>query len=284
MEKGLFHTAKNYLIQLQSLAIFFGTGLAVTGWHVFWQRLLRRRVSRESGRRLLGRLFHYYVNRLRRSGQFEIWIDPRLREFRGERGLLLAANHPSLLDVVMVISELPEAACIIRGNLLQNPSMGGGAIMAQYVTNDSGPGLIRQGREKLSNGEGLLIFPEGTRTLFPAPVNPFKKGCALLASATGAPVQTLLIEQEGLYLGKRAKLLRPFPIPVRFRLHVGERFTLNPGEDVRDFSNRLEQYFLQNLRHTERGICLANPASASHSLKPAHASRESDSCHPSAQL
>lgn len=284
MDEGLLHTTKNYLIQLQSLAIFFGTGLAVTGWHLFWQRLLHRPVSRARGRKLLGDLFHYYVNRLRRSGQFEIWIDPRLKGFRGGEKLILAANHPSLLDVVMVVSELPEAACIIRGNLLQNPSMGGGAIMAQYVTNDSGPGLIRQGREKLLNGEQLLIFPEGTRTIFPATVNPFKKGCALLAAATGATIQTLLIEQDGHYLGKRAKLLRPFAAPVRFRVHVGECFALRPGETVRDFSDRLEAYFQKNLQHTERGIYLANPAPALHALDPAHASRESDSCHPSAQL
>ncbi|HEY5791689.1 MAG TPA: lysophospholipid acyltransferase family protein [Chthoniobacterales bacterium] len=284
MEKGLFHTAKNYLIQMQSLAIFFGIGLGVTVGHLFWQRLLRRPVSRDAGRKLLGNLFHYYVNRLRRSGQFEIWIDPRLRAFRSERRLILAGNHPSLLDVVMVISELREATCIIRGNLLRNPSMGGGALMAQYVTNDSGPGLIRQGREKLLNGETLLIFPEGTRTIFPAPVNPFKKGCALLAAATGAEVQTLLIEQEGRYLGKRARLLRPFPAPVRFRVHAGERFRKEPDEDVRDFSDRLEAYFLKNLKHTETGIYLAGPSSFIHSADSAHASREPDSCHPSPQL
>jgi len=282
VDEGLLHTVKNYLIQLQSLVIFFGTGLGVTAWHLIWQRLLRRPVSREAGRNLLGRLFRYYVGRLRRSGQFEIWIDPRLRQFRGERGLILAANHPSLLDVVMVVSELPEAACIIRGNLIQNPSMGGGAIMAQYVTNDSGPGLIRQGREKLLNGETLLIFPEGTRTVFPATVNPFKKGCALLASATGAAVQTLLIEQDGLFLGKRSRLLQPFRAPVRFRVKAGERFHLQPGEDVRDFSVRLETYFLKNLKHTATGIYLAD--ATPDSSDPAHARCEPDSCHSSPQL
>lgn len=284
MEHGFLHKAKNFLTQLRSLAIFFGGGFGVTIYHVLWQRLLHRPVTRGSGRKILGWLFRYYVKRLRRSGQFEIKIDPRLAALRGRKNLILAANHPSLLDVVMVASEFPEVACIMRGSLIRNPCMGGGAIMAEYVTNDSGAGLIRQGRQKLLNDEALLIFPEGTRTIYPAKVNPFKKGCALLAASTGADVQTILIEHEGHYLGKRAPLLRPFQIPVRFRVHLGEVFRVAPGEAARDFSDRLEAYFSSRLKHTETGIYLADPLEAVHSGNLSHASREPDSCHSSPQL
>ena len=39
---------------------------------------------------------------------------------KGIKGKVIIANHPSLLDVVVLISLIPNANCIVKGALIQN--------------------------------------------------------------------------------------------------------------------------------------------------------------------
>src|SRR5882757_9273121 len=106
-----------------------------------------------------------------------------------------------MLDAVVLLSVVPNTVCIVRAALIDNLCLGGAAKLSGFVANDGGPVLIRQGVEKIERGENLLIFPEGTRT-HPGALNSFKKGFALIAAKTGAPIQTIFIEREAEYLAK----------------------------------------------------------------------------------
>jgi len=90
-------------------------------------------------------------------------------EFRGvERlhrsGLLILANHPTLLDVVFLISLIPNADCIVRSGLARNLFTRGPIKASGYVCNDSGMGLVDDCIASVRSGKNLVIFPEGTRT------------------------------------------------------------------------------------------------------------------------
>jgi 1-acyl-sn-glycerol-3-phosphate acyltransferase len=247
----------NYGLQLASLGIFFVTGILVTLAAPLVRMLLGPRMSREAGGALIRGLFIFFEWWLRATGMVRIEFDG-VEKLDAFRGTIVAPNHPGLLDAVFLAGRLPRAVCIMRASLMRNPSFAGAANLAGYITNDRGPGLIRQCRDKLLAGDNLLIFPEGTRTRAIANgVNSFKHGFALAAVLTGAPIQTVLIERSGQYLGKEIRLLKPAKVPIHIRIRLGEKFRAAPGESAKELSQRLEAYFRAQLVNTKDGVSLA---------------------------
>jgi 1-acyl-sn-glycerol-3-phosphate acyltransferase len=162
-----------------------------------------------------------------------------------EPSLVIAANHPSLLDAVLVTARLRRTVCISKAALWNNPFLGGGIRLAGYLRNDSPLALIRAGTASLVRCRHLLVFPEGTRTDPGTPVRHFRAGFALMAKAAGVPVQTILIETDNPYLCKGWPLWRMPPLPIVYSIRVGQRFTVQG--DAKHFVSDLEQYFRAEL-------------------------------------
>jgi len=160
-------------------------------------------------------------------------------------GLIVAANHPTMLDALVVVAHLPRGVCVMKAMLLRNVFLGSGARLAQYIRNDVGRGMVRDAVATLREGNQLVLFPEGTRTVGAA-VNAFKPGISLISHLAQAPIQTIVIESESPYLTKGWPLLQAPPVPVRIRLRLGRRFA--PDADHRAQLRRLEIYFSEELR------------------------------------
>jgi 1-acyl-sn-glycerol-3-phosphate acyltransferase len=160
-------------------------------------------------------------------------------------GLIVAANHPTMLDALLVVARLPRGVCVMKAELMHNIFLAGGARLARYITNDVGRGMVRDAVETLREGNQLVLFPEGTRTVI-APVNAFKPGITLISHLARAPIQTVVIESFSPYLTKGWPLLKAPPVPVRIRLRLGRRFA--PDPDHRAQLRRLELYFAEELR------------------------------------
>ena len=77
---------------------------------------------------------------------------------------LICPSHPTLIDVVILISRIGNANCIVKAALMRSAAMRGPITASGYITNDHGPELIDDCVESLQKGDSLLIFPEGTRT------------------------------------------------------------------------------------------------------------------------
>jgi len=160
-------------------------------------------------------------------------------------GLIVAANHPTMLDALLVVARLPRGVCVMKAELMHNIFLGGGARLARYIRNDVGRGMVRDAVQSLRDGNHLILFPEGTRTVG-ATVNAFKPGITLIAHMAQVPVQTVVIEAFSPYLTKGWPLLKAPPVPVRIRLRLGPRFS--PEADHRAQLRRLEIYFAEALR------------------------------------
>jgi 1-acyl-sn-glycerol-3-phosphate acyltransferase len=167
-----------------------------------------------------------------------------LDALRGQGGIVIAANHPTMLDAVLLISRLPRVVCITKAALWDNLFLGGGIRLAGYVRNDAPLPMIRGAAAAVKGGAQLMIFPEGSRTARP-PLDPLHRSFAVMARAAGAPVQAVLIEADNPYLRKGWPLLRPPPLPLVFRVRLGERFEVGP--DPQAFVARLEAYFRAQL-------------------------------------
>lgn len=172
-----------------------------------------------------------------------------LDSLRDEGPLIIAPNHPCLLDALMVISRLPNMACIIKADIFDNVFLGAGARLAGYIRNDAQLSMIKQAVAELKNGSHLLIFPEGTRTTR-WPINTCKGTAALIASRARVPIQTVFIETDSGYLGKGWPLFRRPTMPITYRIRLGRRF--DPPEKAGTFTGELERYFIDALRDAPR--------------------------------
>ena len=235
----------SYIRQMLATALFFVLG--IIGSPVFWilHAVAGRRISARQGQKLVRGLFRIYVAGMRALGTLRLEVRG-FEALREMRGTVIVSNHPALLDALFLIAHLPPAACVMRADLLRNPAMCGSALLAGYVTNDSGPAFVRQGIEKIRSGGNLLIFPEGTRTINP-PLNRFKHGFAMVAARSQAAVQTVVIEHRGTHLAKGVSLFSPATMPLQFVLRAGERFLPEPEESPHEFSRRIEAWFREEL-------------------------------------
>ncbi|WP_207538025.1 lysophospholipid acyltransferase family protein [Sabulicella rubraurantiaca] len=163
---------------------------------------------------------------------------------RGERGLVIAANHPSMLDAVLLISRLPRVVCITKASLWDNAFLGPGIRLAGYIRNDAPLAMMRRAAAAVREGATLLIFPEGSRTERP-PLDPFHRSFGVLARQVGATVQTVLIEADSPYLQKGWPLLRRPVLPLVFRIRLGERF--GPEGEANALTRRIEDHIRASL-------------------------------------
>ena len=235
--------AYGYLVVYSGLLVF---GLGCLIWSGV-AALLRPLLSKDQGR-VVGRCvtsygFRLYLWLLALTGVFR--FDLRALDALRDAGpLVIAPNHPSLLDAVMVLSRLPDVACVMKADLIDNPTYGASARLAGYIRNDEFIGAATQAAETLKAGSQLLLFPEGTRTTR-APINRLKGGASLVSKRSGVPIQTVLIETTSPFLSKGWALHRIPPIPVCYRVRLGRRFM--PADNLRESIAELEAYLASEL-------------------------------------
>lgn len=86
-----------------------------------------------------------------------------LSELNGGSNLVIA-NHPSLLDVVFLVSKFKRINCIVKGELSKNIFLFAAIRACNYIPNTNNEEFLQKSVDVLKSGENLLIFPEGTRT------------------------------------------------------------------------------------------------------------------------
>ena len=254
--RSVAREAYQYLVFWAAYAYFGVVGVLLTLASAVLYRLLPRGVGARLGKGTIGLLFRSYLALLQSLGLLKLDLKA-LDSLRAERSLLIAPNHPCLLDAVFVISRVPEVGCIMKTAIWDNPVLGGGARLAGYIRNNSAYSMIRLAADELRAGHNLLVFPEGTRTRM-HPVNRFKGGFALIAKRAGAAIQTVFIETDSPFLGKTWPLFKKPRFPIVYRARLGKRFPVQG--DVQSFLAMLEEYYRQELG--PRPVETTLPASA----------------------
>ncbi|MDE2401427.1 MAG: 1-acyl-sn-glycerol-3-phosphate acyltransferase [Burkholderiales bacterium] len=221
-------------------------GICIVAWA--WRPLLSIDKGREIGRAAISHGFRSYFAFTSWLGMTRFELD-ELDALNGEPSMILAANHPTFLDAVFLVSRLKNVGCIMKSDVLDNPFLGAGARLAGYIRNDSPRNMVRQSIADLQQGSHLLVFPEGTRTIKP-PVTEFKPGVALIARGAQVPVQTIFIENSSPFLSKGWPIHhRPPSFPMVFRVRLGQRFTVSDNPKL--FTHKLQQYFERELATAE---------------------------------
>lgn len=188
-------------------------------------------------------MFRLYLGSLSLTRRCHFDLDA-LDILRHEPALIIAPNHPSLLDAVMILSRLPNVSCVMKADLMNNIFLGAGARLAGYIRNEPLRKMVQLARQDLQSGSQLLLFPEGTRTIR-NPLNPLTGSIGLIAHHAQVPVQTVLIETDTRYLSKGWSLFRKPSLPLHFRVRLGQRF--DPPQLTHAFMTELERYFNHDL-------------------------------------
>jgi 1-acyl-sn-glycerol-3-phosphate acyltransferase len=179
-----------------------------------------------------------------------------LASLRPNGAVLVLANHPGYLDIVVLIAHIPDAVCVVKSKLWSNPFFGGVVRAAGYIRNDEPQSLIADCAARLAEGLPLIVFPEGTRSVPGTPLH-FVRGAAHIALATGVPILPVILGCEPRVLARGAKW---YQMPARtFRITVQvlpctSAAALLPakGAGARSLTTILERYFIDHLQGHER--------------------------------
>jgi 1-acyl-sn-glycerol-3-phosphate acyltransferase len=201
--------------------------------------LLPRRAGRAFGRRGIMRGFGLYVRWLELIGAYRLDLTA-IDALRDGPPLILAPNHPSLIDALLVLTRHPNLACVMKADLMGNILLGPGARLARYIRNGSPRQMVREAVQDLRAGGSLLLFPEGTRTTR-VPLNTLSRSVGVIARHAGVAVQTLLIDTDSPFLSKGWPLWGRPALPITCRVRLGRRF--DPPEDVEAFMQELDRYY-----------------------------------------
>ncbi|CAO4835860.1 MAG: hypothetical protein CNLJKLNK_00522 [Holosporales bacterium] len=191
--------------------------------HLFQKDQFKKQVS---ARHSISTAFSIYLKILQALNLCIIQAD-ELKKIQNLRGHIIICNHPTLLDVVIIMASLKGIQCVVKKELWKNWFLGGVVRNARYIRNDVDPDIFLQMcQETLENGENLLIFPEGTRSIAGKSLV-LKRGLANMAFYTKKEIQSLFIECTPVMLTKGEKWYTvPEKTPV-FSVRVGPTFNID---------------------------------------------------------
>ena len=127
-------------------------------------------------------------------------------------------KHSSTWETIAQMLLVPRASWLLKREILWVPVLGWAIARFKPIAIDRKAGgtavnqVVTQGRERLSEGLGVIIYPEGTRVA-PGETRKFGMSGALLASQSGAPLVPIA-HDSGYYWRRRGLLKRPGTIRV----------------------------------------------------------------------
>ena len=134
---------------------------------------------------------------------------------------IVACNHASNLDPVLVGCFFPrELRYFAKEELFTNKLFGAcisalGAMPVSRENNSSAAGALRAFMKLYQDGNDVLIFPEGGRTL-DGNLQPLEGGVALVASHEKAPILPVFIHGSFKAMPPHSALIKPTKIKITF--------------------------------------------------------------------
>jgi 1-acyl-sn-glycerol-3-phosphate acyltransferase len=170
--------------------------------------------------------FKAFVELMRLSGVLDYRVKNLERLRRG--GLLVLANHPSLIDVVFLVSFIPQADCVVKSSLLKNPFTRFAVMGAGYISNDADPeAVVEACRASFAEGNSLIVFPEGTRSIPGQPLS-LQRGSSQIAVRCARDMTPVIIRARDHNLGKRSKWWKVPRKKMDFDFTVNEDLAVAP--------------------------------------------------------
>ncbi|VAW89696.1 FIG018329: 1-acyl-sn-glycerol-3-phosphate acyltransferase [hydrothermal vent metagenome] len=207
--------------------VFFGLGgvvASLTLFSVLYLFPVNRQKRSIYAQYMVSLLFRSFIWFMNLCGLLTYEINGR--ELLKEKGQLVIANHPTLLDVVFLISLIPRANCIVKEQLWHNPLILGAVSAAGYIKNNSQQ-LMAQCDGSLKRQDSLIIFPGGTRDHGERPLV-FLRGAANVALFSAHDITPVVIRCEPQTLGKGHAWYKIPKTPPHFVINILPDIAIQP--------------------------------------------------------
>jgi 1-acyl-sn-glycerol-3-phosphate acyltransferase len=168
---------------------------------------------------------HQVIHNVARSFLWLTGLSPKveMEEPIRERGVLLAVNHASYLDPLLLSAVISGPLSFVAKEELAGQRVAGpflrriGTLFVRRTDVEGGVEDTRKVLEASLSGERIVSFPEGTLTRMPGLLG-FHVGSFLVAVEAGIPVVPIVIS------GTRSALRggQWFPRPSNINVHIGE--------------------------------------------------------------
>ena len=210
-------------------------------------------------RRFIHRFFWLVIVVLRVT-RFMVLDVRYVERLQNSAGKLILANHPSYLDVVVLLGLVPEANCVVKDGLWRSWFFGGVVRSTGYVSNSDADRLVDDCAQVLRNGDSLLIFPEGTRTVPGQPLQ-LQRGAARIALRAESEIIPVIMTCDPPVLAKGFRLTRIARQPFSMSLEVESALGLDAlgiaakqeeARAARQLTRTLTDYFTRQLERYER--------------------------------
>jgi 1-acyl-sn-glycerol-3-phosphate acyltransferase len=167
---------------------------------------------------------------------------------------LIVANHPTLIDVVFLISSLPRVDCIVKETLWCNPFLKGVVKAAGYIRNDEAEQLLLSCENSLKKGYSLLIFPEGTRSSS-GRIGKFHRGAARIAVKSNCNIlpvtitcnPSTLTKSEKWYEIPEKRMLLSMKFGQEIQIKDFKRDSRSNAVSARKITEYLQTYYSEKL-------------------------------------
>ena len=147
-----------------------------------------------------------YVRLLSALGAMRVEY-PELPDSLRASPVIAIANHPTLLDVVVLFAWLPPITTVVKFSHFQGLIMGGLLRQCEHVTAPRGEtstdraATLEQMFGRVEQGRSLLIFPEGTRSPHGG-LHPFNRGAFEVARRADVPIVPIVVRARPHVLAK----------------------------------------------------------------------------------
>jgi len=168
-------------------------------------------------------------------------------KLKQDKNCIIVANHPSLIDYVLITSQLKQCDCLVKEAIWRNFFMKGVVTSAGYIPNKDPELLLTSCTQRLNSDHVLLIFPEGTRTT-EGETSKLQRGAAQIAVKTESDLRVVHITVEPTFLTKQSKWYKVPDTKPFFRVKVKDKIAIadfinsdeSPSLTVRKLNKHLD--------------------------------------------
>lgn len=203
-------------------------------------------VKKKQRRDYLCTLIHdswaFFTEFMESTGSIKLNIKNADRDFLyGLKGKVIVANHPSFIDIVLLIGLIPHSLCIVKKVVKKNIVMSN-IVTSLYLINDEDNEKLKEdAKSALEQGYNVVIFPSGTRTQEGEDLKLYK-GAASIAIHSDAEIIPLHIECDSKFLAKNQKIYDAGEETVNYTISINEKINVSDYKDL-----NLDEIKLRNL-------------------------------------
>lgn len=226
------------------LFAFFGTCAPIIRYLIFpFQK------SKQENYRTLQKSWQFFVWLIKKFKIINIKIN-NIKKIQNIRNSIIISTHPSFIDIVILMSIIPNSTCFVAKKLVKNPFFKGMVELLFILETDDINDWLEKCNKKLDEGLNLIIFPMGTRHWGDERPK-IKRGTALIAQKTCKNIVALDIKTNTKFLYVNQPIYDAGEKPVEYLIDYLEEINtkeyLDKFEDEVTFKTQLTKKITQIL-------------------------------------